>query len=663
MTARRPSGLLARYVAAVGLMVFALFALLAHTDYWQRLEFKGFDVLSVETAPMASKFPVTLVGIDENSFAEIGRQWPWPRGLHAKLLDQLARGGAMVVVFDVLLSEASVEAEDQALAAAIARHGGVVLVSDKVYQETAYAKLWSRVDPLEAFRKAGAANGLATVQPESGDQVVRRLPDGDDVLWREVIRKVNKLQPGMLAEPNPPPGSYIRYAGPYRTFPYVSYYQALEADKMLPANAFADQIVIVGRDLKASIDAGFTQADMFATPFAERTGLLTPGVELHANILETVLRNDPIKPAPAWAPTALLALVVVLCAVLMARWRPLLSLAIALGLIGLVAALAWVLFAKQLTWLPVLGSMAAITTMYVALGGLGFFTEQHRKNEVRRAFSLYVSPDVVDQMLANPEKLKLGGERREVTVLFTDLKGFTTLSEALGAVQVTELITEHFTRASAIAKRNGGTVTQFIGDAVMAIWNAPLDVANHAARAGQAAREMQADIAAMRADLVARGLPEIHMRIGLNTCVAVVGNLGAADRFNYTALGDGVNLSSRLEGVNKLFGTGILMSGETARAQEPGAPLRQVGRVVVKGKSEPVDIFTFDDDAKIRELTDAAFLLYRARDWDGAEAQWRAILALREGDGVARHYLDMIAAFRTDPPADGWDSSESLDKM
>jgi adenylate cyclase len=154
------------------------------------------------------------------------------------------------------------------------------------------------------------------------------------------------------------------------------------------------------------------------------------------------------------------------------------------------------------------------------------------------------------------------------------------------------------------------------------------------------------------------------MRIGVHTCVAIVGNLGAADRFQYTAMGDGVNLASRLEGVNKLFGTGILMSADTARAQDPEAPLREVGRVVVKGKTEPVDIFTLDDDAGLRTLTRQALEAYRARDWDGALRFLAGIEAMRPGDGVARHYVEMVAALRAGPPpGPEWDGAESLDKM
>ncbi|HET7728479.1 MAG TPA: adenylate/guanylate cyclase domain-containing protein [Usitatibacter sp.] len=643
--------------------VIGFYGALGFTETWKRLELKGFDLLTVATAPGRSQLPITLVGIDEASMAEIGKQMPWPRDLHARLVDQLHRGGALVIALDLIIADrASDPAEDAALAQAIARSGNVVMAADMAYQESTYARQWMRVDPLPQLRQAGATAGLATVQLD-GDTVVRRMPEGADVFWREIVRKVNAVRPGLLREPPPADGTMIRYVGPDHTFPFVSYYQALEADTLLPPDAFRDQIVIVGRDLKASPDANFTQRDMFATPFTETTRWFTPGVEIHANILESALRGDMIVPSGPWAPLGLLVASVGLAVAAMRRWRPFASLLVAAAMVALVAALGWALLAWRSAWLPVTASMAAIATTYVALGGLAFLTEQRRRAEVRRAFAFYVSPEVVEQVLRNPERLALGGEHREITALFTDLKGFTSLTEKLGAAEVTDLVNEHFTRATSIVKRHGGTVTAFIGDAIMAMWGAPVEQPRHPACAVNAAREMQEDIARMRAELAARGLPQIHMRIGVHTCMAVVGNLGAADRFHYTAMGDGVNLASRLEGVNKLYGTGILLSEETARRVDPGTPLRAVGRVIVKGKTEPVDIFTVEEDARVVAASAAAMQAYRARDWERSEALWRGILELRPGDGVSLHYLQMIASLRLEVPAAAWDGAEALDKM
>ncbi len=642
--------------------IFLLVAALGTTGPWRNVEWIGFDAISTATAPGRSALPITVVAIDEASFQNIGRRWPWPRSMHARLIDQLTQSGALVVAMDVMLPEASEPDEDRALAEAIARNGQVVLAADMAYQESAQARQWIRVDPLPAFVDAGARSGLANITLDP-DLVVRQMPEGRDVFWREIVRRAAVQMPGVILEPQSLAGSLIRYVGPDHTFPYVSYYQALEADKLLPPDVFKDQIVIVGRDVKSSTDVGAAQAESFATPFTARTGWLTPGAEIHANILETAIASQAIVPAPAFAPPLVAFLAVAATALALRRWRPFAGAVVALALAAAVAGVSVALFTGMRVWLPMFSPMLGIVAVYTAFGAIAFLGEQRRRAEVRRAFAMYVAPEVVDEMLAHPERLTLGGERREITVLFTDLKGFTTLSEKLGAEQVAGVLSEHFTRMTAIIKSHTGTVTQFIGDAVMAMWGAPIEDAQHARRACRAALEMQADVARHREDLRARGLPEIRMRVGIHTCQAVVGNLGGADRFNYTAIGDGVNLASRLEGVNKLYGTPILLSADTARQLGDEIPLRPVDLVIVKGKTEPVEIFTPEDDALVRDLTREAIAAYRNRDWDASEAAWSKVAGHRPDDGVAAAYRARIAELRRSPPPEDWTGSIALDKL
>ena len=658
----RTTELPARTLAAIAAGVFALLAGVSLTEPWDRLERRGFDALTVATAPGRSALPITIVGIDEPSFAEVGRQWPWPRSLYARLIDQLSKSGALVVAMDMLLSEPSTEEEDRALAEAISRAGNVVLAANMVYQETPYARLWMRGDPLAAFRQAGATSGFAYVRPD-GDTVLRDMPEGTDVFWREIVRSVNRRSPGLLPETEPAPGAMIRYAGADHTFPYVSFYQALEADTHLPPDAFRDQIVLVGRDLKASPDARAGERDAFASPFTATTRWLTPGVEAHANALETALRGDALVPAPAGWILALIALSVAIAAASMRRWRPITGAAIVTAITVVIAALDWVLFTRFNVWLPAFAAILGAILVYVGFGGLAFLIERQRRGEIRRAFSLYVSPEVVDHVMMRPERLALGGERREVTMLFTDLAGFTSLSERLAPEEVAKVLNLHFSRATAIVKRHSGTVNRFIGDAVMAMWGAPLDDPKQAIHACRAACEMQEDIAQLREELKAQGLPEIRMRIGIHSCSAVVGNLGSADRFDYTAIGDGVNLAARLEGVNKLYSTGILISGETAARLEGEVPVRPVDRVIVKGKTEPVEIVTPCDDPRAIELTTRAMAAYRDRRWEESEALWREVQARLPGDGVAAIYIERIARCRQMAPEAAWEAAVELDKL
>jgi adenylate cyclase len=658
----RTTELPARTVAILAAAVFAIFALLSLTEAWQQLERRGFDTLTVASAPNRSTLPITIVGIDEPSFAQVGKQWPWPRSLYGKVVDELSRSGALVIVLDILFPEPSTAAEDEALAAAIRRAGNVVLASNMDFQETAHARVWTRIDPIDLFKAAGAINGFARVEPD-GDTVMRDVPEGEDVLWRQVIRMANQRNPGMLPEPGAQSGVMMRYAGPDHTFPYVSFYQALEAGSHLPPDAFKDQIVLVGRDLKGSVDARAGFVDMFASPFTSRTRLLTPGVELHASVLETAILGNGSRPAPiAWV-IALLAAVVALSALLLARWRPILGALVVTAIAAAIATFDWFLFTRLNVWLPVLAAILACATLYVAYGGVAFLAERKRKAEFRQAFSLYVTPEVVDHVMAHPERLKLGGERREVTMLFTDLAGFTALSEKMQAEDVAQILNLHFTGATAIVKRNHGTVNRFIGDAVMAMFGAPVEDPEQAAHALRTACEMQEDIAQLREKLRSQGLPEIHMRIGVHSCTAVIGNLGSADRFDYTAIGDGVNLAARLEGVNKLYGTGILVSGETAMLAGGAVKLRPVDRVIVKGKTEPVEILTPCQDDTVIEASRRGVDAYRARRWDESEAAWREVLKRIPDDGVAAIYLERIDRCRTIAPDEAWEAAVELEKM
>ncbi len=645
----------------VAFVTIASLAALSGWDAWRRVELQGYDLLMRATAPGKSSLPITIVGIDEPSFVQIGKPWPWPRRMHAELLDQLNRAGAIVVAFDILLSEPSNADDDRLFAEAIARAGNVVLTADNVYQENKYVRQQIRVEPIDAFKSAGAANGLAEI-PRDADLALRRMPEGGDVFWREILRRVNLVRPGLIEEPPSLEGKMIGYVGADHTFPFVPYVQALHADTELPPDIFRDQIVIVGRNVKSAIDTGGNE-DHFATPFSAWTGWLTPGAEVHANILESALSRRSITPLSwTWSVT-LLVFAVGASTLLMRRWRPFVSAAVAFGLIATIVLGDWWLFAHFNYWLPAAAAMLAVITVYAGLGGHAVFSEQRQRRETRHAFSLYLAPEVVDEIMAHPERLKLGGERREVTLLFTDLAGFTTISEELGPDQVARLLNEHFSRACSIIKEHGGSVNRFIGDAIMAIWGAPLADDKQALHACLAARDMQLDIQQLREELAAKGLPPIKMRIGIHTGPAIVGNLGAADRFDYTAIGDSVNLAARLEGVNKLYGTEILFSGATAAKLNGALPLRQVDRVIVKGKTESVEIFTISDNVVVNELTASALQAYQEQTWDESEAQWQQVLAQKPQDKIAQIYLERIAAYRQEPPADGWNGAIALEKL
>lgn len=641
--------------------VIAIWAALAPaglTTTWRLWELRTFDLLSRLDSGRSSAVPITIVGIDESSFAEIGLQWPWPRSMHALLVDSLERAGAAVIAFDVVFAEGSDPDEDERFAAAIRRAGMVVLASDYDVQETAYATQEMQIEPLLLFREAGATKGLASVALD-GDLVLRQMPPDPDAFWRAVLRRLPQERLRAAADAVVDERTLVRYAGPEHTLRYVSYYQALDPEQFLPPGSLKGHIVLIGRDVRATPEPGAAQPDAFATPFTAASGLLMPGVEAHANMMRTALAGDAIREASRLAGLIVLMVTAALAGWLMASWRPVVSAAIGVVLAALVAGGGAGLFYRWNIWIPLLAPLSAIGLVYISTGAVAFVEEQARRRQIKRAFEHYVSPHVVDEMVAHPERLVLGGQRRELTILFGDIAGFTTLAESLAPEEIASLLNHHLTAMTGIVLRHGGTVDKFIGDAIMAFWNAPLDDPDHALHACRAALEMVAAVDGAAG--LDPGRPRVRMRIGIHTGPVVVGNMGSADRFDYTAIGDSVNLASRIEGVNKLYGTRTLVSGATAAALDGRLLLRFIDRVRVKGKTEPVDLFSLQADPAITAASDEAVEACRRQDWDRAARCWDGVLALAPDDAVARTYLSRIAAFRENPPGDDWDGSIALD--
>ncbi len=627
---------------------------------WQGIELRWFDQLSVLSAPRSTVLPITIVGIDEASFAEIGKRWPWPRDLHAQLIDRLVDDGAAVIAFDMILSEAATSREDDILARAIQRAGNVVLASDHAYRETGALKQWMRVDPIPLFVAAGASSGLASAVID-GDTVLRRVPEAQGIFWRQIIRVLQRTRPDLGMTEYMPHGALIRHLGPAHTFPHVSYHHVLNRHASIPEGYFRDQIVIVGRDVRASPEVGTAQSDLFATPFLGQSQLLTPGVEIHATVLENALTGRAIAPVSTWAGRGFLMALALLATGALWRWHPVWSGGWILLLVAVAMATSYVAFDHGSTWLPVMAAIATLASMYVGMGMLSYLNERRRAVHIKSTFSMYVAPVVVEQMVSNPHLVKLGGERRELTLLFSDLAGFTSMSERLSPEMVAKVINLYLTEMTRIIIASGGTVDKFIGDAVMAFWGAPLDDPEHAIHGVESAILMQEKMDELQESFSSMGAGVVALRIGVHTGPAIVGNMGSEVRFDYTALGDSVNLASRLEGVNKTYGTRILLSESTAAELEGRIALRQVDRVRVKGKQQPVEIFTPCSDSVLTSETEAAMSAYRAGDWATARTQWNRIAASFPADSLAPVFLERIDQFELNPPSP-WDGSVALEK-
>jgi len=636
----------------VGLAVVALVVALSFTRVWDAVEWKVFDLFTSIAAPHASQHPIVILAIDEPTFQDLGQQWPFPRSLHARLLERVRADGARGVAFDIVFAEPSQPQEDEALARAIRASGNVVLAAKQELTHYGNATVMSLVTPLPALLEAGAIAGDIGVDPDE-DFVVRRQTSAEDSLSAQLARFAN-VQPAARKP------ALIEYLGPRGTIDTRSYYQALEPG-LLPPGYFRDKLVLVGHSTRSAVELQ-KQSDMFNSPFAVADRLF-PGVEIQATMLANRLSGGGLhQVGDGWA----FGLIAGLGALLLAargRRHPGATAVLAACCCVFVLGLAYTLFAWQKQWLPPLFPVAALVALYGSTTLADYLAARRRAARVHQMFAQYVPPPVVARLVEQPELMKLGGETREVTLMFTDLANFTAMSEQLSAQQTVEVLTAYFNTMTPIVHRYGGTVDKFIGDAIMAFWGAPLEDASHAEHAVRAAIDMQAAMEQLVASLRERGLPSIGMRVGLHSGPAVIGNVGSDTRFSYTAIGDAVNLAARLEGANKAFGSGVLLSETTARQLPADIRLRPLDDVIVKGKTEPVRVYTPCADEALCRLSEQALAAFHARAWDSAGQLLRELLTLKPRDLAATRLLERIEEAKALPPDAAWTPAVALDKL
>ena len=624
-------------VAGIGWIAVTVMSL---ASAWRPLEQIEFDWLTILTAPTTSTSPLVIVRIDEDSFAELGLHWPWPRDLHARLIERLAEAGARVIAFDVVFAEPSSPDADQRFAAAIHKAGNVVLAATEKPTRTPYVDGLTRIDPLVSLLEAGAIAGLTDVRLDT-DGVLRHVPVQVDSFWRAVLRVYERYT--LVRLEAAPSESLIRYVAPHG-FPSVSYYQALDPDAFLPPGTFKDRIVLIGLDAAASPTP--QQADMFETPFLRASEELAAGVEIHANTINAALTNRLIAAGPLWSRLVLLLIGAALSLIGVRTWRPLRSALLAGGSSVGLAVLSVGAFATCNLWLPVAAPIAGLWLTYVGQEGVSFLKVQAYARFVRRVFGQYVSSEVVEFMLANPSRLVLGGERREVTFIFTDIAGFTPLTEQLDAPTLVSVIKEYFEGMGRIILAHHGTIERFTGDGLVTLFNAPVDQPDHAARAVTCALELDGFAQTFAVLQSARGVAFGVTRIGVSTGEVTVGNFGSSRRFCYTAMGDAINTASRLEGANKYFGSRICVSGATV-SRCSGIVFRPIGEVLLKGKTKVIPVFgPVPETAASEPWVDAYRVAYeRLKAGDpGTAAAFENVLAQNPCDSLAAFHLKRLCA-------------------
>ncbi len=435
------------------------------------------------------------------------------------------------------------------------------------------------------------------------------------------------------------------------SFRYLSAADVLKG--RVPAAELDQRIVLVGTTVPSL-------KDLRTAP----VGSDYPGVEMHANMIKAILDQDfKVQPDISVGFEVLHIIAVgLMLTVALSALTPLYSILFTVATTAAVSAFNFWMYQSFDMVLPLATTLLLILTLFISNIAWGYLFEYRKGRAIVNLFGEYVAPELVAEMAENPQSYNMEGESRELTVLFADVRGFTTISEGLDPNTLREYINLYLTAMSEDIRGNRGTLDKYIGDAVMAFWGAPIALPDHAARAVATALQMQASAARLNREFVQRGWPELKIGIGLNTGDMRVGDMGSKIRRAYTVMGDAVNLSSRLEGITKVYGVGVVV-GEATRLAAPEFAYRELDRVRVKGKYEPVPIF--EPIAPATELDDArrivlaqwheTLALVRAMQWDAAEQNLRQLLRTQPDDGLYVLYLSRIAHFREHPPGTDWD--------
>ncbi len=545
LTGRRGS-----FALAIAILLFSIFVIRSPLDRF------SVDLLHLFTPPYSESDEVVVIAIDEATLQAVEDPWPWPRQYYGAMLNRLNELGVTAVGFDIQFVDEMSPEGDNYFANAIAGSKRVVLGSDVVERSTEYFTGIIVMEPISQLTEAGAISGSVGLDPDI-DGIVRKPPDYSPSFFGQLAG-----EGAVLPQAN---GDFIRYRPSGSSLKKISALQLL-IEGGVRSEDLSGKFAIIGWDTKAVVDANNGQVDRFRTPLSRFGGGTLSGVEVHATLLRNALRNDWVSSVPPVANMVLWLLVLsvafVVTSVNSLSRLALYFFTLQLGSFGLSLWL-WSkgLFFNALVITPVLMGMVA----YVVVNDL--FTVGRQKRELRRAFDQYLSPDMIEKLVEDPEKLKIGGESREMTIMFCDIRGFTSISERFKNEpdKLADIINRLLTTLTAEILDTGGTVDKYMGDCIMAFWNAPLDQHDHASRAARAALNMMDALGRSNEALIAEGLiaEPLRVGIGLGTGYVVVGNMGSTQRFDYTVLGDTVNTASRLEGLTKQLGASILLAQPT----------------------------------------------------------------------------------------------------
>jgi adenylate cyclase len=699
----------------------------------EEIRVRTFDAFQRVDPRKKTARPVTIVDIDDKSLEKLG-QWPWPRTRIADLVTELTRLGAVVIAFDAVFSEPdrlnpafaadtfrnldeetrarlrALPSNDQILADAIKASRVVLGESglpeeiaplDKTLPVTGIAMLGEEpqrfmfdfpglLRNVPVLEHAAAGRGLFTIKPER-DGIVRRVPmimqaQGQTMpsLTFEMLRVatgsgtilikaekagIKSLGIKGVQIPTDHNGQlWVRYARNDASI-YVPAVNVLE--KNVAPDMIAGKLVLIGTSA-----VGLN--DIKTTPVSRAM----PGVEIHAQVLESTLTGDVIsQPIYGIAVEFVTALLFGIMVITFAPvFGPVTLVALGAAFASMLVGISAYFYTQNRLLIDFTYPLMSTTAIYLTLIFSSFVREQAQRKQIRSAFAQYMSPALVEQLAQAPEKLVLGGEDREMTIMFSDVRGFTTISETYkhDPQGLTALMNQFLTPLTNAILARKGYIDKYMGDAIMAFWNAPLDDKDHQINACEAAIDMLERIDELNRQREQKALDDghvfipINVGIGLNTGTCTVGNMGSDIKFNYSVLGDSVNLASRLEGQSKEYGFPIIVGSSTALAVKDRFAILELDFIMVKGKKEPEVIYAIagrEETAqsgrfqRLRNLTIEMLACYRARDWDGALAaiaRGRKTDEARSLELLYNLYEARILAYRENPPPQDWNGAFAL---
>jgi adenylate cyclase len=603
------------FIILAAILLFLIFA-----DSFVHVRNKLTDALYEDRKPITN---ILIIDIDDASINKIGR-WPWDRSVFASILDKIK--DAKAIGMDVSFFEKS--SNDSSLQEKLANMSNVVLASE-INENVLYKPIFNT--------STGYVNILTDY-----DGITRKVNLG---LSKEISPFAFEVyQKGW--DKNAVPEKEIKLIN-FANFDMnsISAYRILE-EKIDVKN----KIVLIGATAP-------NLHDNYFVPVSQ--GVAVPGVNIHASIIQNLILKDFLKEEYKML-VALLSIILSLIGMFFISrlkiYYSILSIAVLIIIYALIAILAY----SQFNVIMDLFFMPLSLLVFTGAGiGVNYLEEKKHSKFVTGAFGKYVSKDLLNEIINKRQELKLGGVKKEITIFFSDIRGFTNISEKLNPEQLVKLINEYLTEMTKIIMQNGGTVDKFIGDAIMAFWNAPLDEKEHAKLACKSAIEQINALEKIRKSLSKKNMPDIKIGCGINTGEAVIGNMGSEDRFNYTALGDSVNLASRLESLTKQYGVSIIVSESTYNKVKGKFDFRKLDKVKVKGKKIPITIFELcvKNEEDFARQFEKALACYFDRNFAKAKQEFEHALKLKKDDVSCRLFIERCREYSKNKPASDWDGS------